>query len=176
MPARVNYNYFLQGNPNDVLLQCLEISHPAFSDVYRFVVNKSDGFTVHIKNADNSITDHFFEFLPAEVTLGKSQDNLDNTLNVKVGDLGDLFKQEILNVRTHEDVKVRMTKPSVVYSEWLLSDPTKVYFAIQNLEIAAYKIDVNGASFSCQARKVNGRKTGVTYNLNDFPCMRGFND
>ena len=53
-----NYDFYLKGNPNDVLLQLIEVTHPAFSKVYRYVKNAVDGVTVKHENG----IDYWYEY------------------------------------------------------------------------------------------------------------------
>ena len=57
-----DYDYFLRGDPNVILYQCVVISHPSFSKVYRYVRNSGNGVTLSIDGASQ-----FFEYCPIAV-------------------------------------------------------------------------------------------------------------
>ena len=71
-----NYDFYLKGNPNDVLLQLIEVTHPAFSKVYRYVKNAVDGVTVKHENG----IDYWYEYSPLSIKKSKSSDDLDQSL------------------------------------------------------------------------------------------------
>ena len=88
-----NYDFYLKGNPNDVLLQLIEVTHPAFSKVYRYVKNAVDGVTVKHENG----IDYWYEYSPLTIKKSKSSDDLDQSLDIGVGDLGLEFQATGLN-------------------------------------------------------------------------------
>lgn len=162
-----NYDFYLKGNPNDVLLQLIEVTHPAFSKVYRYVKNAVDGVTV--KHEDG--IDYWYEYSPLSIKKSKSSDDLDQSLEIAVGDLGLEFPLEIDRLRASE---YSQTKPSLHYREYLMSDLTKPMLSILNLDVTDYQPQQSGASFTCQAKRLNLSKTGEVYTLDKFPTMRGF--
>lgn len=170
-----NYSYFLSGDPDDVLFQTIEIRHPAFEHYHRFVANKADGLYVPVETQDeagNLITEQlFYEYAPLEIKLGESNESLDQYIDVTIGDLGDILPAEIEAIRNSEYTP--MQKPEVIYCEYLASNLAEPSLVISNLEISEYRMKSGMAIFKCEVKKLNARKTGVTYNLKDFPIMRG---
>ena len=170
-----NYNYFLAGNPDDVLFQTIEISHPAFRNEHRFVANKADGLYVPFESEDENgnpvASQLFYEYAPLDIKLGESTESLDQYIEVTIGDLGDILPSEIEAIRSDEFSS--MQKPEVVYAEFLASNLNEPTLVIGNLEISQYTMKTGMAVFKCEVKKLNTRKTGVTYNLKDFPIMWG---
>lgn len=162
-----DYDYFLRGNPNDVLLQCVEVSHPSFTKTYRYVKNAADGVTV--KHEDGTSRDYLYS--PLTIQKSKSSDDLDQSINIGVGDLGEDFPKEIDRLRNGS---YQTVKPILNYREYLTSDLTKPMLSIFNLEVTDYQPKTDGAVFTCKARQLNISRTGEVYNLSDFPMLRGF--
>ena len=162
-----NYDFYLKGNPNDALLQLIEVTHPAFSKVYRYVKNAVDGVTVTHENG----VDYWYEYSPLSIKKSKSSDDLDQSLDIGVGDLGLEFPLEIDRLRASD---YSQQKPSLHYREYLMSDLTKPMLSILNLEVTDYHPKSNGALFTCRAKQLNLSKTGEVYTLDKFPTMRGF--
>ena len=162
-----DYSYFLQGNPNDVLIQLVEVSHPSFSKVYRYVKNAVDGVTVTHENG----IEYWYEYSPLTIKKSKSSDDLDQSLDIGVGDLGLEFPLDIDRLRQGSDYNI---KPKLNYREYLMSDLTKPMLSILNLEVTDYRPKKTGALFTCKAKQLNLSKSGETYTLDKFPSLRGF--
>ena len=162
-----DYNYWLGGNPDDVRLQLIEVSHPAWSKVYRIVKNHADGVTVEHEDGD------FFdyEYVPLTIQMGKNADDLDQDITIGVGDLGETFPDELRAARESEQSHIR---PTLNYREYNLSDLSKPQVFITGLEVTDYEPKREGAVFVCRAKQMNLTKTGETYNLDDYPTLRGF--
>lgn len=163
----LNYDFYLKGNPNDVLLQLIEVSHPAFSKVYRYVKNAVDGVTVNHEDGSS----YFYDYSPLSIKKSKSSDDLDQSLDIGVGDLGEELPQEIDNLYLGAYFNV---KPVLNYREYLSSDLSKPFLSILGLEVTDYQMQKEGGQFTCKAKELNLSSTGLTFNLNDYPTMRGF--
>lgn len=162
-----DYDYFLRGNPNDVLLQCIEVSHPSFTKTYRYVKNAADGVTV--KHEDGTSREYLYS--PLTIQKSKTSDDLDQSINIGVGDLGEDFPKEIDRLRNGS---YQTVKPILNYREYLTSDLTKPMLYILNLEVTDYQPKTDGAVFTCKAKQLNLSKSGETYTLDKFPSLRGF--
>ena len=162
-----DYNYWLSGNPDDVRLLCVEVSHPAWSKVYRIVQNHADGVTVQHENS----VSYDYDYVPLTIQRGNNSDDLDQDITIGVGDLGETFPLELDAARASAFADVR---PTLNYREYNLSDLTKPQLTILGLEVTDYEPKREGAVFVCRAKQMNLTKTGITYNIKDFPTMRGF--
>ena len=162
-----DYNYWLSGNPDDVRLLCVEVSHPAWSKVYRIVQNHADGITVQHENS----VSYDYEYVPLTIQRGNNSDDLDQDITIGVGDLGETFPLELDAARASAFADVR---PTLNYREYNLSDLTNPQLTILGLEVTDYEPKREGAVFVCRAKQMNLTKTGITYNIKDFPTMRGF--
>ena len=162
-----DYNYWLSGNPDDVRLLCVEVSHPAWSKVYRVVQNHADGITVQHENT--FIYD--YEYVPLTIQRGTNSDDLDQEITIGVGDLGETFPDELKAARASQYSDIR---PTLNYREYNLSDLTKPQVTILGLEVTDYEPKIEGAVFVCRAKQMNLTKTGEVYTLDNTPTLRGF--
>lgn len=163
-----DYNYWLNGTPDDVRLQLVEIKHPSFQRVYRIVQNHADG--VRVKLPDGNWYD--FEYVPLSIQKGTNSDDLDQEITVAVGDLGEIFPKEIQRLRN--SAQYAQTEPVLNYYEYNLSDLTQPQVSVTGLKVTDYEPKREGGVFTCKARQMNVTKTGETYNLDDYPTLRGF--
>jgi len=162
-----DYNYWLSGNPDDVRLLCVEVSHPAWSKVYRLVQNHADGITVQHENTFS----YDYEYVPLTIQRGTNSDDLDQEITIGVGDLGEDFPDELKRARDSQYSDIR---PMLNYREYNLSDLTKPQVTILGLEVTDYEPKIEGAVFVCRAKQMNLTKTGEVYTLDNTPTLRGF--
>lgn len=163
-----DYDFWLRGDPTDVRLRMIEVTHPAWSQTYYIVQNYADGITV--QHEDGLFYD--YEYVPLTIQLGASNDDLDQSITIGVGDLGDIFPQEIDAIR--ESSEYAKIKPTVNYREYYLSDLTAPKVSILGLDVVTYDPQEEGTVFECQAKQMNLTASGETFNLNTFKTMRGF--
>ncbi len=163
-----DYSYWLSGSPDDVRLQCVEISHPAWSKVYRIVQNHSDGITVQHESG----LSFAYEYVPLTIQKGSNSDDLDQEITIGVGDLGEDFPKELDAIRA--SVNYSKVRPTLNYREYNLSDLTKPQVTILGLEATDYEPKREGAVFVCRAKQMNLTKTGEIYTLDNTPTLRGF--
>lgn len=159
--------YFLAGKRNHVLLELIEISHPAFGQVYRRVRNARDGVTVKLETG--AVV--FFDWYPMQITALADAADLDTGFRIDFGDLGEVIPKELDNVRAADAMA---TKPEVTYRAYRSDDLTAPLIGPLRLEATTFSFKREGASFEASAPYVNLNRTGETYNLTRFPMLRGF--
>ena len=160
-------SYFLNTRRDIPLLETIEISHPAFTQIYRKVRNNSDGITVTLEDA----TEATFDYYPMAITELKDQADLDTGIRVDFGDLGEVLPCELDAVSSADAMAI---KPKVVYRGYRSDDLTSPLIGPLRLEVGAFNFTREGASFEAAAPYVNRNKTGQTYNLTRFYVLRGF--
>lgn len=162
------YDFYLRGNPNAVRLQLIEITHPAFSKVYRYVRNNSNGVTVTLPGGTSAT----FEYYPVTIKKGRTSDDLDQSFTIGVGDLGEEIPADINRVITssqHSSVK-----PTFNYYEYSSANLNTPIHVVKGMEVTDYNPQKQGAVFTCKTRNLNNKTTGLIYNLDDHPTLRGF--
>jgi hypothetical protein len=160
--------YFLNSRSDVAALECIEISHPSFTQTYRRVRNHRDGVTVKHTPAGPDV---FYAWYPMQITELSDRADLDNGLRISFGDLGEVLPRELDAVTSADDMA---TKPSIVYRVYRSDDLTEPMIGPINLEATFFSFTREGASFEASAPFVNRNRTGETYNLTRFPTLRGF--
>lgn len=159
--------YHLSGSAQDVLLECVEVSHPAFSKVYRYVRNHTKGVTV--KHEDGVTVD--YKYAPISIQRGQTNEKLSQTITLTVGDLGMIIPQETdrLYGSIHE-----LEHPKVTYRSYLLSNLLEPFEIARGLKVTENTPQLWGAMFKAQVRALNDNKSGRSFTLDKWRALRGF--
>lgn len=160
--------YFLNSRSDVVGFDCLEISHPSFTQVYRRVRNHRDGLTV--KHTPGG-ADVFYAWYPMKIEELSNQADLDNGLRISFGDLGEVLPKELDAVTAADDMAI---KPTITYRLYRSDDLTEPMLGPIVLEATNFSFTREGSSFEASAPYLNRTRTGETYNLTRFPMLRGF--
>lgn len=158
--------FFLNSLSSVVQLELLEIYHPNFSKTYRLVRNAVEGVTVTLED----LTEETFEYYPLKITPDSPRDNLDFSIDVQMGDLGEVLPKELDNVAAVDAFNI---KPTVRYWIYRSDDLSAPLIGPFNLEVSALSFNRDGCSFSASAPNVNLKSTGEIYELARFPMLSG---
>lgn len=159
--------FFLSSPPSVVALDCLEISHPDFSQTYRIVRNATEGVTV--QHEDPSL--HIYEYCPARIMPMAATDDLVQALQVNLGDLGSIIATEIGNVWEANGLN---TRPALNWRVYRSDDLTGPIHGPIELEIVNVTTSKEGCAFEARAPELNASRTGELYTVERFPMLRGF--
>lgn len=160
-------NFFLNAKAELIQFECFEISHPNFSQVFRFVRNHTSGITATLETAA-VVT---FNYLPVKISQNEMKDDLDYGLRLEFGDLGEILPTQIDRVAAANGFK---TKPKLIYRTYRSDDLENVMFGPIDLEIKEFTFNKSGAVFEAKAPSLNLHRTGEIYTINRFPMLRGF--
>lgn len=164
-----NYTqFFLNSTSNVVQLETLEISHPSFSKTYYIVRNAIAGITATLEDGTTTVT---FDYYPLQIKQTGASDDLDQQLQIDLGDLGETIPQEIDNCF---NASTMITKPIVKYRVYRSDDLTQPLDGPFAYEITTVAQKQEGASFAAEAPRLNSSRTGETYTLYRFPMLTGF--
>lgn len=105
-------DFFFTSAPAAVRFQLLEIYHPSFSTTYRIVRNSTGGVYVNHENEDFPT---FYQYLPMRIEEIGSDNSMDQSLEVTIGDLGELIPIEI---ELATSANTMNTKPTLTYREY----------------------------------------------------------
>ena len=158
--------FFLNSKSSIVQLELLEISHPNFTKTYRVVRNAVNGIIV--KHEDNN--SYEYTYYPLRIAAGGTRDDLDQTLKIELGDLGEVLPTELDAVSSAAGFGV---KPTVKYRAYRSDDLTAPMFGPMFLEVETFSFNREGSSFEAKAPSLNRNKTGEAYKLDRFPMLRG---
>lgn len=159
--------FFLNSSRAIIRLETLEISHPNFSRVYRLVRNHRQGIYAKIENGKLKN----FYYAPLKITKGKSSSDLDSSLNISFGDLGQIIPKELDLIENNDNYGVA---PTVIYRTYRSDDLNNILEGPYYYEISATSQDQQGVTFEAKAPGLNNIKTGELYRLDRFPMLRGF--
>ena len=84
-------DFFLNAASNIIQFETVEIAHPNFSTVYRIVRNNVAGLTATLEDSSTGV----FTYYPLKITPSGSYNDMDQTLQVSFGDLGQILPQEL---------------------------------------------------------------------------------
>lgn len=158
--------FFLNSKSSIVQLDCLEISHPNFTQTWRVVRNAVSGVTV--THEDGSSNDYIY--YPLKLSLSGPRDDLDHILTVQLGDLGEIITNELDAIRAAGGFNVF---PRVKYRTYRSDVLTVPLYGPVILEIRTFTLTPDGAAFEAKAPSLNVNKTGERYSIARFPMLSG---
>lgn len=142
-------------------LECVEISHPSFSQVFRYVKNDSDGI---IAGGQSYI------YQPMSIKRNNVSNDLEQTLALTLADMDDELAKSVAAI--HASTYSRL-KPECVFKIFRDDDLSEPMTQLQTLEIPTISKDSTGlATFDAKAPELNSVKTGRTYSIKDYPLLR----
>ncbi len=158
--------YFLQSAVNIVLFETIEVTHPDFSQDYLIVRNNCNGLTA----TDENDVEKDFIYYPVSIGRGETRENLEQTITLTIGDLGELLPNELRAVRAADGFS---TKPIMTYRTWQSDDLSEPLHVIR-LNVHDIKRNKKGATLICKAPSLNVNGIGRRYDFVRFFGLRGF--
>lgn len=164
-------DYHLDSAPSIALLETLEISHSAWPEPLRIVTNHADGINVTLEDGISA----FFEFAPLLIKRGNTSDDLDQSLSITLGDLGEIVPPLIRQIRDAGSDE----NPSVTYRAFAFDAASMTLVksrpidVIKGLLIKTMSRDHQATSFEAKTSDKNATRTGRVYNLRDYPDLKG---
>ena len=164
-----DYVGFFFNSPSRVVdLQTFEIQHPNFSRWYRIVRNNKNGLWANLETGENV----FFEYYPVKITAQSDVGDLDFSIQIDFGDLGEIIPKELDRVRAANAMGI---KPKVLYREYRSDDLSSPMNGPLILEAKQFSFKNDGATFEAKAPSLNINRTGITYSVSGpFRTLRGF--
>lgn len=159
--------FFLNSRAGVAQLECIEFAHPSFSKTYRIVRNHASGVLVTHENGQQ----YQYEYYPLQIDMGNTKDDLDQTLSISIGDLGEELPAEFERALNGA---FSLVKPTLKYRLYRSDVLTVPMYRLQTLEVTSVSMDGRAATFEAKAPELNNSKTGRIYSLDRFPALRGF--
>ncbi|WP_336141974.1 hypothetical protein [Acinetobacter sp. 102] len=154
-------SFYLNASSGVVPLECIEISHPSFSKVFRYVKNDSDGILAEGQN---------YVYQPMSIKRNNVSNDLEQTLSLTIADMDDELALAVSAIR--ESIYPTV-KPECKFKLFRDDDLTSPMTQLQTLEIPTISKDSSGlVTFDAQAPQLNSVKTGRTYSIEDYPLLR----
>lgn len=158
--------FFLNSKSSVVELECLEISHSLFSQVYYVVRNATKGVTVTHENT----TSHDYVYYPMRLSLSGPSDDLDHILSVSFGDLGEIIPAEIDRVKAGNGFD---ELPIIKYRTYRSDDLETVLSGPILLQVKPFSFTRDGVTLEAKAPSLNVATTGEVYSYARFPMLKG---
>jgi len=157
-------NFVLNTSPSVVEVECFRISHVAFTQTYNIVRNVVGGFTAQ------GVT---YDYYPVSVEPLGTKEDLDQSMSIVFGDLGEIVPREIDAIRSADAFD---KYPSLVYLTYSSSDtggtPSPMFGPVE-LEIRKFSMTKEGCAFIATAPQVNNTKVGELYLITRFKMLDG---
>lgn len=158
--------FFFNSPASTVALETLEISHPSFSQTYYIVRNAMNG--LNAKTEDGVM--RAWTYYPLSIKKSGAADDLDQTLQIQLGDLGAIIPGEIDRCRKAGTL---LTKPIVTYRTFRSDDLTAPMDGPFFYELPGLATKRKNTAFTAQAPRLSNSRTGEIYNLTRFPMLSG---
>lgn len=159
--------FFLNGRARDIEYETLSIFDPSFSKIYRIVRNSRLGLTATLETSETV----FFEYYPLRIVRPGDKDDLDQTYQITLGDLGDLLASEIRRKRAAGTMHI---KPVCTYRTFGSDDLSSPLRGPEILEIPQITgLTPEGSEFEARPPRIDNTRTGEIYSLARFPMLRG---
>jgi hypothetical protein len=159
--------FFLNSKSSIVQLETLTISHSAFTQTYYLVRNAVEGITATLEDS----TSHFFQYSPLSITPIGASDDLDQSLKIAFGDLGEILPMELDSVASHDGFG---EKPVIKYRVYRSDDLEHILCGPIILEAKSFSFNREGSTFEARAPSLNINQTGELYTFDRFPMLKGF--
>ena len=163
-------DYHLDSDYSITQLDTLEINHSTWAEPIRIVINHDDGITATLETAEVV----FFEFAPVLIKKGNTSDDLDQSLSITLGDLGETLPPLIKQIRQANSDE----RPSVIYRAYAFNAATRELAkstpldVIKGLYIRNMNRDFQGSTFEAKTTEKNTASTGRTFNMQDYPDQK----
>lgn len=156
-------SFFLDADGGVADLQLIEISHPDFSKVFRYV--NSDDPGISVKHEDG--IEYFYDYAEFRVDRSNVTADLDQAVSITFSDYND----ELKNAINQSDYLVPASFKYRVYRDDDLNSPMII---LETLKIMDVNSDDYGVvTFDAKAEELNNVGTGERYTRENCPCLRG---
>ncbi|MDV2468910.1 hypothetical protein QR674_07925 [Acinetobacter chinensis] len=156
--------FYLDASPSAAMLECIQISHSLWPQPLRYVLNHTDGVTV--KHEDGLAV--AYEFMPLQIRRGGAFNDLDQTLDITVNDLGQVVPS-LLKIIRNADADECPAVEYRAYSSENLDSPLRV---IDGLFVEERSSNEEATTFKAATKRANSNGTGLMYTLDEFPSLR----
>jgi len=160
----------LDSAPSIAALETIEVSHSLWPTPIRIVTNHADGIDAMLETGDVV----HFEFAPLLINKGKTSDDLDQSLNITLGDLGEVVPPLIKQIRSSDSDE----HPQVIYRQYAY-DVATMSFAkdkpidiIKGLFVEQMSRDHQATTFDAKTPDKNTVATGRPYTPDKYPDLK----
>lgn len=159
-------DFFLNAAPDVIQLELFEVTHPDFSQTYRYVRNQRGGVTVTLPVDGET----FFDYRPVRITRSRETANLMQALTIDLGDPGEIFAAEIDALLAAGSMG---TKPKLRYWVYRSDDLDNALLGPLSYEVINASTKEGYVTAEAQAPELNASRTGELFTFARFPMLRG---
>ncbi len=156
--------FYLDASPSAAMLECVQISHSLWPQPLRYVLNHTDGVTVKHENGQAVA----YEFMPLQIRRGGTANDLDQTLDITVNDLGEVVPALLKIIRQANTEEC----PAVVYRAYSSENLDSPLRVIDGLFVEERSTNEEATTFKAATKRANSNGTGLMYTLDEFPSLR----
>lgn len=152
-------------------LETLEVSHSLWPTPIRIVTNHEDGVDAMLETGE--VVN--FEFAPLLINRGKTSDDLDQSFNITLGDLGEIVPPLIKQIRASESDEY----PAVVYRAYAFDTASMTFAKDKPIDISKglfveqMSRDHQATTFDAKTPDKNTVKTGRPMTPHEYPDLKG---
>jgi len=145
----------------EYVIETLEISHSLMSQTY-YLTREPFGITATTENGDVVA----FTGTSINMELNQTKEDLDQNFNFTFPDLNNVIDDELDRIPYDNQEPI-----VVIYRQYINTDLTwpAIFY---NLNVTAVTQSKGVCGLACGVSQLNWRRTGITYNLTDFPMLR----
>ena len=164
-------DFHLDSAPSIALLETIEATHSTWPEPMRIVTNHENGF--HARNELGQFI--HYHFAPLIVNKGSVSDDLDQSLNITLGDLGEILPPLIKKIREAESDEM----PTITYRAYAFDAASMSLVKetpidiIKGLPVQTMSRDHQGTTFEARTNSKNAVVTGRLFTPNDYQDLRG---
>lgn len=148
------------------LIECIEISHPNWPSVLRYVVNSTESMILTHEDGQS----FEYSYAPVNITRAADEDTLDQELSFTLADVGEVVP-ELIDLIIHDEV---IELPLVSYRAYLIGQYDSPIFVARNLELESVTRDWKGTRGDSKAPGLNDNGNGEVYSASTDPSLIGF--
>jgi hypothetical protein len=142
-------------------IDTLEISHPSITQTY-YLTREPMGISAYLETGE--LID--FEGTSIGLELSQHKEDLDQNFKFTFPDLNNTFDDEMDRIDYNDTESI-----SVIYRQYISNDLS--YPAIKySLEVTDISQTKGIVTLGCGVSQLNWKRTGLTYNLQDFPMLK----
>lgn len=143
------------------LLECIEVSHPNWPRVLRYIVNSSDPMDLTHEDGQTFT----YSFAPLNITRSNEEENLDQKITAAIGDVGSEIP-DLVDLVLKDPVRI---PPILNYRAYVIGKYDLPCTYAKGLEVIVITRDWKGTSFEAQAPGLNDSGNGEIYSASTDP-------
>ncbi len=165
--ATDSISFHLEASDQVIGYDTLALSHPGFPQVYYMVRNANPSLTATLETGE-TVT---FNRVPTELEWKGERDDLDVSLDIRLGDVGEIAAAEIESLRL---AGLLLAKPTLTYRSFRSDDLSAPMDGPISLQVSTPNVTAEGATFTAEVQRLNTSGSGQRFTTARFVMMKAF--